>query len=39
MSGLPDIGAGHDREDFLFREDLVHLFDGSLKGLSQHLIR
>jgi hypothetical protein len=23
MSGLPGIGAGHDREDFIFREDFL----------------
>jgi hypothetical protein len=30
MSGLPDIGAGHDREDFIFREDFWLLFDANL---------
>jgi hypothetical protein len=30
MSGLPDIGAAHDREDYFFREDFLYLFDGKL---------
>jgi hypothetical protein len=29
ISVLPDTGPLHDREDFIFREDLVHLFDSN----------
>jgi hypothetical protein len=31
MSGLPDIGAVHDREDYFFHEDLVAYAKLSLK--------
>jgi hypothetical protein len=30
ISGFSGIGAGHDREDFIFREDFTHLFDAKL---------
>jgi hypothetical protein len=30
ISGFSGIGAGHDREDFIFREDFTYLFDANL---------
>ena len=32
ISGFPDIGAGHDREELVFREDLIALSDADLSG-------